>query len=119
MYSVLNKRVVVTGRVPGYDRPAAQRRLEVEAGALVSKGGISSRTQVLVVGLNVSSRKIQDASRRGIDVVRWADVDFTAVSTRAAAGQPAPVADAARAARVRAAKPVVDLLAPNWKIEGG
>ena len=65
--SVVGKRFVVTGEVPGLDRKAAAAALTA-LGAVVT-GSVSGKTDYVVAGLNPGQNKLDDAEEHDVPVL--------------------------------------------------
>ena len=69
--TVADRRVVVTGKIPGESRITAQARLR-EAGAIV-QDAVGKDTDILVTGDAVGMTKINKAKALGVEIVPWAE----------------------------------------------
>lgn len=69
--TLMGSNVVVTGVVPGYDRPAAERLL-AEHGAHIQKNVVKS-TDILVFGAKVGKTKTDKAALLGVACIPWSD----------------------------------------------
>ena len=69
--TVADRRVVVTGKIPGESRETAQARLR-EAGAIV-QDTVGKTTDILVTGDAVGMSKINKAKALGVEIIPWAE----------------------------------------------
>jgi NAD-dependent DNA ligase len=65
--SIVGKRFVVTGEIPGMDRKGSAAALTA-LGAVVTSG-VSGKTDYVVAGVNPGQNKLDDAERHGVPVL--------------------------------------------------
>lgn len=98
---IADRRVVVTGKIPGHSRITAQQALR-EAGAIV-QDAVGKDTDVLVTGDAVGMTKINKAKALGVEIVPWAE----AFNGKKTGGSKAPIAPRAPMPTVRQWAPML------------
>jgi bifunctional non-homologous end joining protein LigD len=109
MGTVQDRRVVVTGKIPGESRQTAEAKLRA-AGAIV-QSAVGKDTDVLVTGAAVGAKKLDKARELGVTIITWEQafvfVTRDGVTTDTETGQEYPASPRAPMPAVRQWAPML------------